>query len=133
MNCLKKQQGLSFLGFVFLILVLIVFGALLLRLYPLYYEKFQIISAMKTVTERADAADLTPTQVRTYFMRNIEITNIRRFTDHNLKQYLKVLKGKKGQPNQMKLTYTSENKFFQDIYFTIKFDETMPLGTARGE
>lgn len=128
MHLKSKQQGMSFLGIVFLILVLVVFGALGLRLYPLYYEKFQIISAMKSVAERSDAADLTPSQVRTYFMRNIQITNIRRFTDANLKQYLKVLKGKKDQPNQMRLTYDAENKFFADIYFNLKFNETMPLG-----
>ncbi len=128
MHLKSKQQGMSFLGIVFLILVFVVFGALGLRLYPLYYDKFQIISAMQSVTERADAADLTPSQVRSYFMRNIEITNIRRFTDANIKQHLKILKGKKGEPNQMKLKYEAENKFFADIYFNLKFEETMPLG-----
>lgn len=133
MHLKTKQQGLSFIGFVFLILVLVMICALTFRLYPLYYDKFQITSAMKSVSERPDAADLTASQVRSYFLRNIEITNIRRFTDHNIKQHLKVLKGKKGEPNQMRMKYSHENEFFDDIFFVMKFDETMPLGNSPGD
>ena len=133
MNLQQKQTGISFLGFVFIILVLVMVGTLALRLYPLYYERFQLVSAMNAVASRTDAADLTAADVRRYFLRNIEITNIRRFTTKNLKQHLKVLKGKKGQPNQMRLTYESENEFFHELFFILRFDKTMPLGSAPGE
>ncbi len=131
-NKRSTQSGLTFMGFIFIIMILVLVGALVLRIYPLYYEKFQVINSMKTVSARPDASTLTAGQVRTYFLKNIEITNIRRF-DGTVKEHVKVLKGKKGEPNKIRVRYNAENVFFRDLFFTLKFDETMPLGTTAGD
>ncbi len=123
-----KQQGLTFIGLVFVlgfIAIVVLFG---LRAFPLYNEKFQVISAMKSVATRPDATELSTKDVRKYFMRSMQVTNITLFTSKNIKDHLQVIKPKKrGEPKIMQLSYESRNKLFSDLNLMMSFDQKMPL------
>lgn len=130
MNLKQKQSGLTFIGFVIIMALIAFFVGVGLKLYPLYYEKIQVISAMETVTNRPDAAKLSPTDVRKYFMRNIALTNITRFDKGEVKKLVKVIKGKKGEPNQIRVKYESESELLDDLSVIMYFEEYRPLGSG---
>ncbi len=128
MNIKSKQRGITFLGLVLYMGLIAFFVATGLTLYPLYYEKFEIISSIETVSNRPDAAKLSPSEVRKYFMRNMAMTNSKRFSPKNIKNHVKVIKGKKGEPNKVRIQYEAENNLYQDLYFVLNVEETRDLG-----
>lgn len=128
-----NQQGITFLGLVFILGFIAIVVLFVLRAFPLYNEKFQVVAAMKSVVSRPDAPKLKTKEVHKYFMRNIQVTNVNRFDDKNVKDYVKVIKPKKkSDPKIMHLKYEATNKLFGDLNLMLKFDEQMPLSGASG-
>lgn len=131
-----KQGGITFIG------LLLVFGFIalvvlfVLRAFPLYNERMQVMSAMNNVASRPDATKLSTKDVRRYFLRNIEATtNILIFTDQSVKELVKVVKPKKkGEPRLLQVTYQSKNKLVHKLQLLMEFDEKVPLrGPGEGE
>ena len=123
-----NQKGLTFIGLVFVLGFIAILVLFVLRAFPLYNEKFQVVSAMKSIVTRPDATELSNQEIRKYFMRNIAVTNITRFNSQNIKEYLQITKPKKrGEPKVLSLSYQATSKLFADLNLTLAFDEKMPL------
>jgi len=136
MNKLSSQQeGITFLSIVFILGIIAIFVLFALRAFPLYNEKFQIVSAMQTVVNRTDATKLKNKSAGKAFLRAIAVTNITRFNDTNVKEYLKVEKPKKkGDPKILHLKFEASNVLFSDLSLTLKFDKKMELtGSGKGD
>ena len=124
----RKQSGMTAVGILLILVVLAGAVTIVLRLFPLYNEKFQVVSALNTVVSQPDAAKFTTKKAGKSFMTSMAITNIERFTDGNIKNHLVVIKPKKsGQPRVLHLHYEARNKFFADIEFVLVFDKKIPL------
>lgn len=124
----KNQKGMTGIGIMLSLAVLAGVVTIVLRLFPLYNEKFQIVSALNTVANQPDAANMTSKQAHKAFMKGMAVTNINRFVDSNIKDYLVVIKPKKkGQPRVLHMKYEAKNKFFADISFLLEFDKKIPL------
>ena len=130
-----KQKGITFIGLCFVLAFIAIVVLFVLRAFPLYNEKFQITAAINSVVSRPDAPELSETDVRKYFMRNIQITNIERFTDQNIKDHVEIIKSKKkGEPKLLHVHYEARNKLFSDLNLLLVFDKTAPLrGSITGE
>ena len=130
------QRGMTLGG---LIIVLGFIGILVtftVRAFPLYNEKFQIVSAMNNVAADPESGGKSETEIQKTFLKNIEATtNIQRFNDHNLKEYVHVIKpAKKGDPKLLQVTYQSTNKLVADLELLMNFDQKIPLqGNAEAE
>lgn len=130
------QQGMTLGG---LIIVLGFIGVLVtfaVRAFPLYNEKFQIVSAMNAVASDPESGGKSETDIQRAFLRNIEATtNIQRFTDRSVKDYVHVIKPtKKGDPKVLQVTYQSSNILFADLKLLLEFDQKIPLqGNAEAE
>lgn len=134
-KCLYRQTGITFWGLCFVLFFIGVLVLFTLRAFPLYNEKFQVVSAMNAVADRPDSTELSEGEVRKFFMRNIQVTNIERFTDRNISDHLDVLKPqKRGDPKIMHVQYEARNKLFADLELVMKFDKKLPLrGPVEGE
>ena len=132
---IRKQSGITTIGLMIVFALIAGIVIIVLRLFPLYNEKFQIVSALNTVVSRPDAGDLTTKTAGKAFMKGIAVTNINRFDRYNLKEHLVVRKPKKkGEPKMLHMQYESRNKFFADIQFVLVFNKEMPLtGPGTGE
>lgn len=127
-NLMLKQKGITFIGLCFILAFIGIVVMFVVRAFPLYNEKFQVTAAINSVVSRPDAAELTVEQVRDYFMRNIQVTNIERFTDDNIKNYLKIENPvKKGESKMIHVTFEGRNKLFADLYLVMVFDQRVPL------
>ena len=128
---IRKQDGVTGIGIVLILAVLAGVVLIALRIFPLYNEKFQIVAAMNTVVSQAGSNKPTTKSASKAFMRAMAISNVERFTDYNIKEYLTVIKPeKKGKRRLLHLKYESRNVFFADIYFTLVFDKKIPFGES---
>lgn len=133
-NFIKKERGLTGIGVIFVLAILAGVVLIVLRLFPLYNEKFEVVSTLNTVVSQPDAAEFTTSSAGRAFMKAIAVTTVNRFDDRTIKDNLKVLKpSKKGEPRILHFQYEARNKFFADIYFVLVFDKKLPLSGPSAE
>jgi hypothetical protein len=130
----KRQSGMTVGGLLFILGAIAVVVLFAVRAFPLYNEKFQVVAAMKTVVERPDAASLSDRDLAMAFLKNIEATtNLRRFTQSKLKDYVEAVKAEKGEPRKLRVHFQATNVLYKDLNLMLDFDLSMPLrGNAAG-
>lgn len=135
MNKLKnKQHGIGFLGWSSILGIFAFFVLVILRIFPLYNEKFEIMRVMESVVKRPDSKDLSTKALRKIFQKNIDIqTGSRRFNTKSIKDIVKVVKDKKTKKKYLHVVYEGRNEFFKDIKFLLEFDQKMELGRSISE
>lgn len=130
---LIKQRGITIWGVIFVLAFIALVVLFTLRAYPLYYEKMQVTASMNTVASRPDATEMSTNEIRKAFYSSIQITNITRFNDRNLKDHVFLVKSKiKGEPNLLNVKYSSTNTLFQDLQLLMEFDESVPIRGPNG-
>lgn len=130
-NIIAKQRGMTFLGLVFVLGFIAIVVLFVLRAFPLYYERTQVVAAMHSVANNEGSEKYTERDARKSFMRSISITNIQRFTDQNVKDYVTLEKPKDGSgPKILHVKYTATNPLAGGLYLLLKVDEKVPLTTA---
>ena len=128
-NLIERQRGVTFIGWCIILAIIGFFVLITLRLFPLYNEKFQITSAMKSVGSRDDAANMSSSDVYKTFLRTVQVGGVNRFNDSTIKHYASIEKpDSAGGFRKLRITYEERNIFFDDIYFLISFDKTVELG-----
>jgi len=128
----NKQHGIGFLGWTSILGVLAFFVLIVLRIFPLYNEKFTVISSMSSVANQPNAAKMSTKDVRKYFLRNMENANTTRFTDASVKKLARVVTDKKTKKRYLHVVYEGRNVFFKDIKLLIEFDHKVELGGSGG-
>lgn len=125
----RLQSGMTVGGLLFVLSFIGIVVLFVVRAFPLYNEKMQIVSAMKSVVSRPEAAGLSEREVTMAFLKNIEATtNIQRFSEKNLKEMVEVVKGDgKGDPKQLYVHYQATNVLYKDLNLMLNFDQKMPL------
>lgn len=130
-HAIRHQSGLTFIGLCFILSFIAIVVLFVLRLFPLYNEKFQIEAAMQTVVSQPDAAKKNATEIRASFMRALAVTNINRFNNKNIKDLVNIVKPEKsGEPPLLQVKYQATNKLFADIQLLLTFDKKVPLGSS---
>jgi hypothetical protein len=125
---LDKQTGLTFWSMCFVLVFLGIVVLFVIRAFPLYNMKFQVTAAMNSVTSRPDATELSERDVRDYFLRNLQVTNIQRFNNKNVHKFVEVIKPKdQRMPKLMHVHFETRNKLFGDLSLVMNFDEKKPL------
>jgi len=132
---MRKQSGLTFWSLCFVLLFFGIVVLFVVRAFPLYNMKFQVDSAINSVATRPDASQLTEKDVRDYFLRNLQVTNIQLFNYKNIHEYVDVIKSKGGgQPDIMHVHFEKRNKLYGDLDLLLDFDVKKPLrGPIGGE
>lgn len=134
-NMIKRQEGVTFIGWCIILAIIGFFVLITLRLFPLYNEKMQVVSAMKSVASRPGISEQTEREILEQFKRTVQIGGSTRFDDKTTRQLANVEKPKeKGGPRLLTVQFESRNKFFDDIEFVLVFDESFELkGGGTGE
>lgn len=131
-NLSNKQRGIGFLGWTTILGVFACFVLLGLRIFPLYNEKFTVISSMNSVANQPNAAKMSIKDIRKYFLRNMEIANTTRFTDRSVKKLAMVVTDKKTKKRYLHVVYEGRNVLVKDIKLLIEFDHMVELGGSGG-
>jgi hypothetical protein len=118
MNSLKKAQGITLIGFVF---VLGVLGILLyagMQIGPVYMDHMSVIKAMKTAAN--EGANQSPGEIKSRISKLLYIS----YVDQVKPADFKIVRGN-GREIQVK--YNVEKKFLYNLSFLIKFEDNVPI------
>lgn len=127
-NMIKKQEGVTFIGWCIILAIIAFFVLITLRLFPLYNEKMQVVSAMKSVASRPGISEQSEHDILDQFVRTVQVGGSDRFNMKNIREYASVEKPQVAGGNRiLNIQYETTNKFIDDIQFLMVFDETVEL------
>lgn len=127
MTELSRQRGISFFGLIIMLAILAFFVLFGMRLYPLYYESFQVSSGMKAVASLPDISRMNAREVQRDLERNFEVNDLNRFTDNNLGQFFKVTRIKNSTERLMTMTYEDRRPLFGNLDVVLKYNKSIKI------
>ncbi|MGN6313707.1 MAG: DUF4845 domain-containing protein [Rhodanobacteraceae bacterium] len=125
---MKKQQGITLIGFVFVLIIAAFFAYAAMKLVPAYTEYMGVVKAMKAVASEPDLATKTPLEIQ----RELAFKGSFQYVDDSTfsPQNLRIKNGPGG--GTMEIKYDKDIPFLYNIDFLLHFEKTVPLSGATG-
>lgn len=73
---LRRQKGLSLIGFLLLLALALFFTYIGMKLVPIYLNHYSVVSAMKGVAEEAGVADMSQARIRNRLFRRLTVNYV---------------------------------------------------------
>jgi len=120
---MKKQQGITLIGFVFVLAIAGFFAYMAMKLVPAYSEYMGVVKAMKAVASEPDLATKSPQQIQQdlAFKGSFQYVDDKTFSAQNIT----IKNGPGGGTLQVK--YDKDVPFVYNIDFLLHFDKTVSL------
>ena len=118
---MRKQKGLTLIGFVIVLSIGLFFAYVGMRLIPLYLEYHAVVSAMDRLHEDPGAAKLSPSRIRERIMRSLYVS----YTSDNIQRHH--IKIKKSNGVQVTVAYEVRRPMVGNVDVMVSFDRTITL------
>ena len=80
----NKQRGMTLIGFL-LLLAAVVFAAYIgMKLFPIYYQHYNIVSATKSIAQEPGSARYSEARIRDLLSRRLSVNYVRNFDLSNI-------------------------------------------------
>lgn len=113
-----KQNGITLIGFVLVLLIVSFFAFMAMRLVPVYTEYYSVVKAMKSVSTE-DASSLG--KIQNSLQRHFDVG----YVDTVKGKDAKIIRDNNG--TQLNMNYEVRRPFIYNIDFVVKFDYTVDL------
>jgi hypothetical protein len=130
---LARQRGTSLIGLLFWCALIGGAALVAMKLFPIYNEKWKAVAAMKSVANQPGIADMSPSDIRKFILKNFEISDLDTFDERNLPQAFKVLRSKTGGGRVMQFAYEIRRPFFGELDLVMKMNESINIPGAVDE
>jgi hypothetical protein len=128
MNTLSRQRGLSIWELFFFAVLVGATAVVVIKLLPLYMEKFKVVKAMKSIAEEPDVRNFDDQEIVKRLLRHFEIEDVDRFsTPNDLKKILTVDKNKDNAGRTMHMKYEIRGEFWGDLDAVVRVDNVTPI------
>ncbi len=118
MNSPKKAQGITLIGFIFVLAVLGIFLYAGMQIGPVYMDHMSVVKAMKTVAE--EGGNKSPGEIKSRISKLLYVS----YVDQVKPADFKVVR---GNGRELKVKYEVEKEFLGNLSFKMKFDESVSL------
>ena len=117
----RKQKGISIVGFI-IVLGLVVFTTYLgIRIAPIYLEYYSVVSAMNGVASERGSAQLSPYDIRVRMLNRLYVS----YTDQNVREEnIKIIR-RNGV--QLRVTYEVRKPVIGNLDVVAAFDRMVRL------
>ena len=120
---MQKQRGITFIGWVFLLVPIAVVAYAAIRVTPLYMNYYKVVDAMKkTAAEFKGDETLNPTAIRNSLDRRFDVGYI----DEPKVTDIKVARNPTGKW-ELQCEYEGVTPLFANIMVVIAFEKTVPF------
>lgn len=118
---LKKQRGITLIGFIFAVAGVIAAGIVSMKVVPVYLNHYAVVRSMKALDELPKQALDTSSQMaksylREYLSRKLYINEIRFISKRDMK-----IK-RKRKAYIVSVAYTVEKNLISNVYLVFKFN-----------
>ena len=117
MQILKKQRGMTGLGWRTVLFLIGFFSFLAIKLIPIYLEHYSVQSIIKSLNEEPMITKKSPAQIRKLIMKRLKINSIYDFK----KDYLKIKKA--GGVLTVSVVYDVREPMIGNVDILVSFKE----------
>ena len=117
----RKQGGLTLIGFFIVLAISIFFAYLGMRIVPIYMEYWSVVNAMDGVAKERGSANYTPDLIRTKVMDRLYIS----YSSNNVER--KHMKITRRAGVQLRIAYEVRKPVLGNLDVIAKFDRTVRL------
>lgn len=122
-----RQRGTSLMGLLFWCVLIGGATLVVMKLFPLYNEKWKVVAAMQSVAAQPGIGEMSSFDIRKFILRNFEISDVDQFNEQNLQKVFKVLKKKDGKGRIMHFEYEIRRSFFGELDIVMKLNEEIEI------
>lgn len=123
---MKAQRGITFIGFLMVLVILGFFAYTAMRLVPIYTEYFSVVKAMKSVAGEVGVANKQPGEIRNMILKHFEIS----YVDSVRPNDIRIARDRNPSIN---IAYEVRKPFISNIDLLVTFDHTEVLNRGVGE
>lgn len=116
----SKQQGMTLMGFVMVLMVVGFFAFVGIKLFPVYSEYYSVTADMKGVANEPGVAQMSPAEVRDKLFRRFYISYVTSVKAENVKIT-------RNNGYNLRVAYEVRSPLIYNLDFVAKFDKTVDL------
>jgi len=120
MKSMQNQRGLSLLGFIFILVLVLFFTYIGIKLVPVYLNHMSLMSEVKAVASEPGTANKPPNTIRRDLIRRLNIS----YVDYVEAQHISI---ERGDTVQLVVEYEVEKHLIGNIDVIIRFNSAEPL------
>lgn len=117
---IHKQGGMSLIGFIIILAMVIFFSYVGMRIVPLYMEYYSVVSAMNGVASERGSANLSPYDVRVKVLNRLYVSY-----SENVKE--KHIKLTRRDGVHLRIAYEVRTPVIGNLDVIAKFDKSVRL------
>lgn len=118
---MRKQKGLTLIGFGIVLVLVVFFAYVGMRLVPLYLEYHAVVGAMERLQEDPGAAKLPANRIRERIMRSLYVS----YASDNIQRHHIKIKRQGGI--QVNVAYEVRKPMVGNVDVVVHFDKTVVL------
>lgn len=123
MKTLNKQRGISMLGWIVIIMMVVVIGTGALKLMPVYLEYYNIISILENMKNEKSLANATKQELASTFTKRLDINSISmKKDDYSITK----VEGKRAY--NFRLNYEVRRPLMGNLSIVATFDRNFEIG-----
>ncbi|ODS64854.1 MULTISPECIES: DUF4845 domain-containing protein [unclassified Arenimonas] len=117
----RKPHGMTLMSFVMVLIVVGFFALVVMKLFPMYSENFNLKGVMKEYAAQPNSASIPPAQMHTDLNRRFGIA----YVSSVKKEHIKLVR--EGGVSKLNIAYEVRVPLFGNLDVVGKFDHTVDL------
>ncbi len=118
----RRQQGMTLMSFVMVLVVVGFFAMVIMKLFPMYSEYNNLKGVMDDFASEPTAAAMTPAQAYADLVKRFNIAYVSSVKQENIKII------REGSRSQLNIRYEVRTPMFGNLDVVGTFDRTVTLG-----
>ncbi len=118
-----KMAGMSGLGFLLLLVVIGFFALLVIRLFPVYLEHYNVSSSLKSLQSEAQLEAMSNAEIRASLLRRFEVNDVTHVGKEDIK--IEIEDGAR----RVNIAYEVRKPFLGNIDLVVSFSDTAELNS----
>ena len=123
----SKPRGMTLMSFVIVLVVLGFFALIIMKLFPMYSEYYNLKGVMEEYAAQPNSASIPPAQMHTDLNRRFGIA----YVDSVEKENIKIIR--EGGVSKLNIAYEVRVPLFGNLDVVGKFDNTVDLSGRSSE
>jgi len=121
----RRQNGMTYLGMLIMLIVIAFFAIVLIKVAPLYMEHFKVKSSLDSLAQEAkdDQSVLSPIEVEKHLLNRLSINDVQHVTKNDIKIT------REGRKMVVEVDYEARVTLFDNLDLVARFpDNRVELG-----
>lgn len=117
---IKKQQGLSIIGFIIVLAMAVFVSYLGMRIVPLYMEYYSVVSALNGVASERGSARLSPYDIKVKVLNRLYVS----YSENVKESHIKITR---GNGVNLRVKYEVRTPIMGNLDVIARFDKSVKL------